>query len=219
MTNENAEMRNDETIETHPTSSTTYSLLPTPSLKAELRMQISDEISALPDSYIFASDEGVFRRFLSLDEFDGARNIMMFHSVKKEPSTIEIAKTALSMGKTVAFPLCYRGGIMEARIVTNLAELRPAMLGIPAPPDTAPAISPEELDLIIVPALAFDKRGYRLGYGGGYYDRYLSGIPAFTVGITRERLVKDELPTQAHDIAVDCIVTEERVFCPILPKI
>ena len=102
---------------------------------------------------------------------------------------------------------------MYARIVKDLSELKPAMLGIPAPPDTAPIIKPEELELIIVPAFRYDKAGYRIGYGGGYYDRYLSGLPAFTAGIARKRLMKDDLlPVEAHDIPVNCVVTEEAVL-------
>ena len=191
--------------------------------KAELRERIGAEISALPDDYIAASNDGLFLRTTSLKEFIDARNIMIYYSVKREPATLKIAETALSMGKTVAFPLCCRGGLMQARIVKDFGELRPAMLGIPAPLDTTPAIGPEELDLIIVPALAYDKEGYRLGYGGGYYDRYLRGVPVFTAGLARERLLKEKLPREPHDVPVKYIITEDRVqrgelFCHILPK-
>ena len=193
-------------------------------IKAQLRRQISNEILALPEDYIAASDKGLFDLTVSLEEFAAARNIMMYFSVRKEPGTLEIAETALSMGKTVAFPFCFRGGIMQARAVKSLAELSPSIMGIPAPPDTAPVIAPEELDLIIVPALAYDRSGHRIGYGGGYYDRYLRGIPAYTVGLARESLIKDKLPTELHDIAVKCIVTEDRILrtedniiCPTLP--
>ena len=181
-------------------------------IKARLRQQISEEISAMPDAYISDSNECLYLRVISLEEFIAARNIMIYFSVKREPSTQKIAGAALAAGKTVAFPLCYRRGIMQARIVSSLDELRPAMLGIPAPPDTAPAIAPELLDLIIVPALAYDRSGYRVGYGGGYYDRYLTGISAYTVGLARERLLRDELPVEPHDIAVRCIITENRVM-------
>jgi len=102
---------------------------------------------------------------------------------------------------------------MEARIVYDLSELQPAMLGIPAPAGTAPVIAPETLDLIIVPALTYDRAGFRLGYGGGYYDRYLFGIPAFTLGLARERLIEAELPKEPHDVAVKCVITE----CGIIP--
>ena len=186
--------------------------------KTALRMQISKEISSLSDDYVAASDRGLFLRVASLEEFVAARSIMIYCSVKKEPATSEIAETALMSGKTVAFPFCYRGGIMQARVVHSLDELSPAMLGIPAPPETARVIAPEELDLVIVPALAYDQNGYRLGYGGGYYDRYLHDIPAFTVGLARECLIADALPTEPHDIAVKCVITEVRVICPIVPK-
>ena len=176
--------------------------------KAELREQVRKEIAALPDDYISASDDGLLSRVTSMKEFSTSRNIMMYYSVEKEPDTLELAKTALSMGKTLAFPLCYRGGVMQARIVQSLSELHPAMLGIPAPPDTCPLIEPYELELVIVPALAYDRSGYRLGYGGGYYDRYLLETPAYTVGLARARLIKDELPRDPHDIAVKCLVTE-----------
>lgn len=176
--------------------------------KKELRKQILDEIDALPQDYIAASDDGIFRQVISQREFVDARNIMVYHSVKREPGTLRIAETALKMGKSVAFPRCYKDGIMQARAVKSLDDLVPAVLGIPAPQESAPFIWPEELDLIVVPAITFDRDGYRLGYGGGYYDRYLCLTPAFTLGLVRERMVKDELPREPHDIAVKCLMTE-----------
>ena len=180
--------------------------------KIALRKQISDEIQALPDDYITASNEGLFLQIASLEEFTAARNIFLYYSVKREPATQKIAKAALSMGKTVAFPYCLKGGIMHARVVRSLDELSPAMLGIPAASESAPVIAPGELEIVIVPALTYDMNGYRLGYGGGYYDRYLHGIPALTLGLARERLIRDELPIEPHDIPVKRIVTERGVL-------
>jgi len=181
--------------------------------KDELRETLRGEIAALPDEYVHESNEGLYLQVASLKEFAGARNIMVYHSVKREPDTIAIIKAALSAGKTVAFPYCLRGGAMQARAASDLAGLRPAMLGIPAPADTAPLIAPEELELVIVPALTYDRAGYRIGYGGGYYDRFLRGCPAFTVGLARERLIRDELPVEPHDVAVKCVVTELGIKC------
>ena len=183
-------------------------------IKSVLREQLKDEIAALPDDYISASDNGLLMLVSSMSEFLSAGNIMLYYSVEREPCTLEIANVALSMGKTVAFPYCYRAGVMCARIVTGHSDLKPAMLGIPAPPETADVIKPEALDMVIVPALTYDRSGYRLGYGGGYYDRYLCGIPAFTIGLARARLMKDELPREPHDIAVKRVVTESEVYAP-----
>jgi len=182
------------------------------STKIELRGKIRGEIISLPDEYIADSDAGLFLRMISLKEFIDARNIMIYHSVGREPDTLKIAQAAFLAGKTVAFPFCYRGGIMEARIVDSLDSLVPAVLGIPAPADTAPVIGPEALELIIVPALTYDAAGHRLGYGGGYYDRYLSGLTAFTAGLARDRLIRDKLPREQHDIAVKCVITESAVL-------
>lgn len=181
------------------------------SRKAELRDQARKTISALPDDYLSESDDRLFHLTTSLGEFIRARNIMLYYSVKREPGTQRIAEAAFMAGKTVAFPYCFRSGIMQARTVRSLSELQPAMLGIPAPPENSDAIEPEEFDLIVVPALIYDRDGYRIGNGGGYYDRYLSGIRAFTVGLCRERLITDRLPREPHDISVDCVVTEEGI--------
>ena len=183
----------------------------TKEIKNELRRQMRDEIDGLPSGYIDESNDGIFRKLATLDEFIRARSIMLYYSVEREPSTHKIAQAALDMGKIVAFPYCYLGGKMEARAIKSLDELVPAMLKIPAPSKSSAVIGPEEIDLIIVPALTYDRDGFRLGYGGGYYDRYLCDIFSFTVGIARERLLKIELPREEHDVAVHCLVTEDKI--------
>ncbi|MCL1835754.1 MAG: 5-formyltetrahydrofolate cyclo-ligase [Oscillospiraceae bacterium] len=177
--------------------------------KKDLRSSIRSEIEALPAQYISDSNEGIFRSVTAHGIFKDARAIMIYHSVGREPATLEIAKHALSGGKTVTFPRCLAGGIMHACAVRSLDELRPAVLGIPAPSEEAEVIAPSKLDLIIVPALTYDTDGYRLGYGGGYYDRYLPRTAAFTIGLARERLIKERLPREPHDIAVRCVMTEK----------
>jgi len=181
-------------------------------IKKQLRNSVREEILALSVEYIKSSNGGIFKRLLTLSEYSNAQRIMLYYSVDREPDTIAIATSALLAGKTVAFPYCYPGGKMDARMVDSLDKLVPAVLGIPAPPSCAPVIEPENLDLIIVPALLFDKSGYRLGYGGGYYDRYLSNLSAFTVGITRQKLLRSEIPREPHDVAVSCLITEENIF-------
>jgi len=180
--------------------------------KTEYRKRLHKEIAALSDEYVAESDDLLFSRVTALEEYVAAQRVMLFYSIKRETDTIGIAEDALAAGKTVAFPYCYRGGIMEARIVSSLDELEESMLGIPAPPETAQILAPEEIDLIIVPALAYDIEGYRVGYGGGYYDRFLKKTNAFTVGLARERLIMKSAPKEAHDIAVNCVVTEANVY-------
>jgi len=180
--------------------------------KKSQRERLHQEVALLADDYIAESNAQLLRRVTLLEEYAAARNIMIYYSVKREPDTIRIAEDALAAKKTVAFPYCYRGGVMEARFVSCLSELEESMLGIPAPPDTAQIIAPSELDFIIVPALAYVLNGYRIGYGGGYYDRFLPKTNAFTVGLARECLLMKAAPKEPHDIAVNCIVTESAVY-------
>ena len=182
--------------------------------KAQLRKSIREEISALSDEYITASNNGIIHNVKTLEAFSAARSIFFYYSIEKEPATLELAQFAMALGKTVAFPLCYRDGVMDARIVSSFADFSTtvSVIGIPSPPLSAPIIPPQELDLVFVPALAYDYRGFRLGLGGGYYDRYLSGLSAYTVGLARARIIKDELPAEPHDIPVKCIVSEEHIL-------
>jgi len=180
-------------------------------IKHALRRQVRAETDALDDGYIEESNNGIFFNVINMEQFTNANSLMIYYSIDREPDTLRIAETALSMGKTVAFPYCYLGGKMEARAVKALDELVPAMLKIPAPAKSSAYVSPDALDLIIVPALTYDKDGYRLGYGGGYYDRYLEKLSAFTIGIARDKLLCDALPREAHDIAVSCLVTESSI--------
>ncbi|NLM84488.1 MAG: 5-formyltetrahydrofolate cyclo-ligase [Clostridiales bacterium] len=180
-------------------------------IKKQLRREIREKINSLPAEYIEESDAGIAARVCSLPEFINAKTIFTFYSIGREPDTHRIIRRALEMGKTVSLPVCFKGGIMEARAIKDIGELRPSqMMGLMEPLDSKIVIAPEEIDFIVVPALAYDEEGYRVGYGGGYYDRFLVRTKAYTVGITREALMMDAVPREAHDIPVQCIVTEKK---------
>jgi 5-formyltetrahydrofolate cyclo-ligase len=83
---------------------------------------------------------------------------------------------------------------------------------IPEPDDAAPRLEPCPGDLILVPALTFDRNGYRLGQGGGYYDRFLSAHDLFSVGLARDVLLLDDVPRESHDQCVSCLVTESCIL-------
>ena len=102
--------------------------------------------------------------------------------------------------------------------IRNLEELSPGAYGILEPPETE-LIAPDAAELILVPGAAFDKAGYRLGYGGGYYDRFLADLRAAsvsvtTVGLAFSRCRTPILPHEAFDLPVDCIIDERRVTFP-----
>jgi 5-formyltetrahydrofolate cyclo-ligase len=181
--------------------------------KQTLRRELTEQIAALPDEYITASDNEIFERVIALPEFRRATTIFAYYSVKREPDTHRIIDCALSLGKTVALPESLPQGVMVARRVTadDISKLQPGRMGIPSPPGDAEEIAPSDFDLIIVPAVTFDREGFRLGYGGGYYDRYLPKTTAFTVGLARERILRESVPREAHDVSARCLVTDANI--------
>lgn len=175
--------------------------------KKAFRKGVQAEIAALPETYLNESNAGLRENFLAMPEFRRADVIFAYISEGREPDTVGILQKALAMGKTVALPVSLDGGIMEPRIIKSLEELVPGRFGILAPPEGAPLVPEERIDLVLVPAVTFNDKGYRLGRGGGYYDRFLGRSGACSVGLGRERLIR-EIPLEPHDMSVNCLVTE-----------
>lgn len=107
------------------------------------------------------------------------------------------------------FPRCLKGHAMEFRHVREPeTDMEPAAMGIPAPKPSCPLVTPQELDILIVPGLAFTPRGERLGYGGGYYDRYLPQCPhAQLLAVAFAEQILDTVPTEEHDCRIPHIIT------------
>lgn len=179
--------------------------------KKECRKAVKKEIEELSEEYIAFSNNGIFENFISLSEFKKATTIFAYISEKREPDTVKIILKALDMGKTVALPISYDNGRMEPRIIYSLDDLVIGKYGIPAPTDDAQILKDEDIELIIVPAMTFNRKGFRLGRGGGYYDRFLEKSKAFSVGLGREKLIR-EIPLQPHDMSVTCLITETGIF-------
>jgi 5-formyltetrahydrofolate cyclo-ligase len=177
--------------------------------KAALRQLLIAQTEDLPREYITESDAGIFNNLIRLPEFAAAETIFSYYSLQREPDTVKFLEYALRLGKTVTLPVCLKSGIMEARAVSSLSELSESGYHLLEPLASMHVVPPEALDFIVVPALAYDLEGYRLGRGGGYYDRFLLKTKAYTAGITRERLIYEALPREVHDMPVHCVVTEK----------
>jgi len=123
-------------------------------------------------------------------------------------------RAALEEGKTLAVPLCMGPGMMQARAVRSLEELAPAgPYGIPEPPAGAPEVPPQRLALCVLPCLAAAPDGTRLGYGGGYYDRFLPlACNAVKIALCRAVLLEPVLPRECHDVRADFVLTEDALY-------
>lgn len=152
----------------------------------------------------------ICERCADLDEFKRADTVLLYFAKGSEVDLSSLAETALGRGKRVAYPRCGGEGKMEFYKISSLSELEKGSFGIMEPPADAPFYG-EDGAICFVPALAFDSEGFRLGWGGGYYDRYLAGFGGTKVGVAYDICVADKLPRGKYDIKTDYIITESKV--------
>ncbi|MFV0414443.1 MAG: 5-formyltetrahydrofolate cyclo-ligase [Oscillospiraceae bacterium] len=182
--------------------------------KRQLRAYFLRQTAALEQEYTQRADEAIARRLYALPEFAAAGVVFCYVGVKREVATRAILVAALAAGKTVCVPKCFANGVMQARRITGLAQLRPAAFGLLEPGETAPLVQPGAIHFCVVPCVAADRQGNRLGYGGGYYDRYLPQMQGHTACLCRHRLLQASLPQEPHDLPVQLVLTEEECIRP-----
>ncbi|MDD7184084.1 MAG: 5-formyltetrahydrofolate cyclo-ligase [Ruminococcus sp.] len=154
-------------------------------------------------------DFKIAERVLSLEEVKNSRNILIYVSYGSETDTYSIIKRLLEEEKKVAVPRCLENGIMEFIYIKSLDELSAGAFGIPEPSGNIRAVINKNT-VCIVPALSFSPDGTRLGYGGGYYDRFLESENIYTVGICYDEMLSESLPSEKHDVKIKKVITEER---------
>lgn len=177
--------------------------------KKELRRQVREELSALSQSELVRSDDALFARFLALPQVEAAKTIFAFWGIPgKEPDTSRLIGELVRRGKTVGLPRMLPEHRMEVRRFEADRPLVKVSFGISEPGEDCPLLDREDIGLVLVPAVCYDRLGYRLGFGGGYYDRWLEGFSGVKVGLCREAVLRDAVPTEAHDAKVDILLTE-----------
>lgn len=177
--------------------------------KKELRAVIAAEVAALDSTYCENADAAICAAVWESELYQTARTMFCYIGTDREIDTKALLLRALEDGKRLALPLCVGKGIMEAREIRSLEDLVAGKFGIPAPGEHCPIIAPEEFDLVIVPCSSGNEKGQRLGYGGGFYDRYLGKTHCPKVLLCRKALAKSEIPTEDHDLVMDYFTSED----------
>jgi 5-formyltetrahydrofolate cyclo-ligase len=149
-------------------------------------------------------------------EFAEARVIGLYAHVHNEVETSELMRAALAAAKIVLFPAVCSGGL-EFRRIDDPGLLRRGSFGILEPDAACQVHSPGEADLIVIPGVAFDATGRRIGYGKGYYDRALHQLEGKgrLVGFCYDFQIVGKIPGEPHDVRMDMIITERRVIHPL----
>jgi len=160
-------------------------------------------------------DRSIQRNLLEWDIFKSSASIFCYVSFRSEIDTLPVIRAALSASKSVCVPCVdKKAGIMRAHTIRDIeSSLEPGSYGIPEPNAACPEADCSCLDLAIVPGLAFNKRGFRLGYGGGYYDRFLHLHNVKIVcAMTYARCLVEDIPVKKHDVPVDYLILESGVL-------
>ena len=158
-----------------------------------------------------AFSAAICRRLLELPDVRRAKTILSYQALTDE---VDLRALADHVGARVAYPRCLGGGVMEARL--PVGPLKPGPFGILEPdPATSILLGPEEFDLVLLPCVAFDRFGHRLGHGAGYYDRYLPRCgKAKTILVAFDAQRLEHIATEEHDRNADMIVTETEIMTP-----
>ena len=181
--------------------------------KNSLRMYSRAFREAMEPAEKEAADEAILRRLLSLREYRKAEWIYTYVSKPIEVDTLALIENALRHGKHVAVPRCVPGTReMEFYEIHSLFELQPGTFGVLEPvPENSRLVQEEAEGLCIVPGLSFDAEGYRLGYGKGYYDRFLSRFSGTTAGVCYKGCLRRLLPHGYYDRPVEILITERSI--------
>jgi 5-formyltetrahydrofolate cyclo-ligase len=180
--------------------------------KAALRRQLREKLAGMAEDDLKQADRQIFFNILISEEYDKAGLIFCFVGVGREIDTRPVILDALASGKRVAVPKCIGKGLMEAYEITRLSDLETGFFGLLEPGPHCPLVPREQIDFILVPCLSCDHQGYRLGQGGGYYDRYLARGPFRGAALCREQMLCPDIPHAAHDIPVPMVITDQRVY-------
>lgn len=182
--------------------------------KRSLRSQLLAQRRALGHDVWFASSLAAQLNLLSLDEFIRAKCIALYAPLHNETDTGLILASAFQAGKRVLYPaVC--GHRMVFRRVDGVEALQEGAFGILEPCSTGVDHEADEADLIVVPGVAFDLSGHRIGYGKGFYDRFLHhpGCRAHLVGLCHDfQLTEVAIPADVHDIPMEIVVSDRRII-------
>lgn len=183
-------------------------------IKGALRSSCKEYRRSLCLSEKARRDEAIFQRVIALPEYQSAKLLLTYISTPIEVATFRLVENALRRGKRVAAPRCVPGKIaMDFYEISSMRDLEPASFSVLEPKtESCPRLTRFPDSVCILPGLAFDEKGFRLGYGKGYYDRFLSRYRGVTVGVCYDACVRRELPRGRFDRCADILVTESRVL-------
>lgn len=173
--------------------------------KTALRREIREKKRAMSEAQIAQKSACLGEKFASTEQYRNAKTIYGYLPYNQEVRTVPMLARALAEGKRVAVPKVY-GDEMRFIYLDDLTRIEKGYAGIPEPVDDGP-VADDPAALVLMPGLAFDPQGHRIGYGGGFYDKFLMQEPSHpTVALCYDFQMLEALETEDHDIPVDLVL-------------
>ncbi len=180
--------------------------------KKEMRALFREKAAALSGEYKKEASMKIQEIFLNSEEFLSAESVFVYISSDNEPSTVEIIKEALALGKRVYVPKCIKKGIMEAVRLTRETVLVEGYMGLKEP-EFSKETARDNIDVSVIPCMSCSADGKRLGHGGGFYDRFLFFHETKKICLCFGKMLSLDIETEAHDVQMDIVITEDGFFC------
>ena len=185
--------------------------------KIDIRKQHLERRAAIPPEVRAVRDGKICKNILSSAAYRYADVILLYYPIKGEINVLPIMEAALAAGKKVAFPkCCAEDRSMVFHYASSEADFEKGAYGLREPLPTLPYFDPltegEKNVLCIVPAVVYDRKGYRVGYGGGYYDRFFGKFRPASIGVVYEEFILRSVPHGRFDISVDVVISERGFY-------
>ena len=178
----------------------------------QLALQRRDSMSL---KEIKNKSEKITKKLLSMDQYRQAASILFYTSFRSEVITDDMINAAINQGKKVFLPVVSKSEKrLDIKNINSIDDLVISPLGIREPKPEGPIVDEKKINLVIVPGCCFDKQGYRLGYGGGYYDRLIGELreDTLTIALAFESQVIKSVPVDKHDKKIDTLITEDAIY-------
>lgn len=180
--------------------------------KLKLRQTMLAKRQGISAESVSALSAKIAERLMQDSDVKQAQNVALYAAFRQEVSTAELADWFLSQGKRVCFPRVEENERLVFVPIKSLSQLKPGRFGVLEPDLVSSWVPLEELDLMLIPGVAFDEKGGRLGLGKGYYDRTLKDFRGLSVGLAYDFQIVSEVPQEVWDQRVDRVFAESRVI-------
>ena len=189
-----------------------YAKASTEGNKKLMRIRCQDIYANLDETYFCDASKEIYKKVLKSEIYHKAKVIFCYISTENEPDTKEFLQKAFSDNKRIAVPLCVDSNSMVAKEYKKGDSLEKGRFNIYEPQLSSRTIEKDLIDLAIIPCMACDKYGRRLGHGLGFYDRFLEKMNGYKMALCFEKLIMGNVPWYKTDIIMDCVITENEIY-------